>query len=146
VASPGEERFAAAIAAKQSRLAVVWPDHVTKRPRGSCAKQAVKPKRRQTGPREGSSSASTTLKGFDDSLPNPESILQIPGQPSSTVPRVPGVHLTERPKGVSRVTKAAGFRRSMMMFAGPRQEPSRRHVASRYSPHDRNHPMTAAPN
>jgi hypothetical protein len=44
VASPGEESFAAAVAAKQSRLAVVWPDHVTKRPRGSCAKQAVKQK------------------------------------------------------------------------------------------------------
>src|SRR6266478_1627692 len=35
VASPGEESLAAAIAARRSRLAVLWPDHAIKRPRGS---------------------------------------------------------------------------------------------------------------
>src|SRR5215831_3586607 len=33
VASPGEESLAAAIAARRSRLAVLWPDHAIKRPR-----------------------------------------------------------------------------------------------------------------
>src|SRR6516165_5039596 len=39
VASPGEESLAAAIAARRSRLAVLWPDHAIKRPRGSRARQ-----------------------------------------------------------------------------------------------------------
>jgi hypothetical protein len=34
-ASPGEESRAAAIAARRSRPAVLWPDHAIKRPRGS---------------------------------------------------------------------------------------------------------------
>src|SRR6266481_3616745 len=33
--SPGEESLATAIAARRSRLAVLWPDHAIKRPRGS---------------------------------------------------------------------------------------------------------------
>src|SRR5262249_42953335 len=37
VASPGEESLAAAIAARRSRLAVLWLDHAIKRPRGSRA-------------------------------------------------------------------------------------------------------------
>jgi hypothetical protein len=48
VASPGEESLAAAIAARRSRLAVLWPDHAIKRPRGSRAGQPVKKKTWQT--------------------------------------------------------------------------------------------------
>src|SRR6266478_2690981 len=44
VASPGEESLATAIAARRSRLAVLWPDHAIKRPRGSRAIQLVKEK------------------------------------------------------------------------------------------------------
>ena len=44
VASPGEESLAAAIAARRSRLAVLWPDHAIKRPRGSRARQPFKEK------------------------------------------------------------------------------------------------------
>src|SRR5258708_19729054 len=42
--SPGEESLATAIAARRSRLAVLWPDHAIKRPRGSRAIQLVKEK------------------------------------------------------------------------------------------------------
>src|SRR5712672_1505897 len=42
--SPGEESLTAAIAARRSRLAVLWPDHAIKRPRGSRAGQLVKEK------------------------------------------------------------------------------------------------------
>src|SRR6266851_4331580 len=48
VASPGEESLAAAIAARRSRLAVLWPDHAIKRPRGSRARQPCKEKTWQT--------------------------------------------------------------------------------------------------
>ena len=48
--SPGEENLTAAIAARRSRLAVLWPDHAIKRPRGSRAGQLVKEKTWQTGP------------------------------------------------------------------------------------------------
>jgi hypothetical protein len=48
VASPGEESLAAAIAARRSRLAVLWPDHAMKRPRGSRARQPCKEKTWQT--------------------------------------------------------------------------------------------------
>src|SRR5713101_5204645 len=48
VASPGEESLAAAIVARRSRLAVLWPDHAIKRPRGSRARQPLKEKTWQT--------------------------------------------------------------------------------------------------
>src|SRR5712692_5801946 len=51
VASPGEESLAAAIAARRSRLAVLWPDHAIKRPRGSRARQPLKEKTWQTSVR-----------------------------------------------------------------------------------------------
>ena len=42
VASPGEESLAAAIAARRSRLAVLWPDHAIKRPRRSPRQTALR--------------------------------------------------------------------------------------------------------
>src|SRR5258707_1126674 len=51
VASPGEESLAAAIVARRSRLAVLWPDHTIKRPRGSRARQPLKEKTWQTSVR-----------------------------------------------------------------------------------------------
>src|SRR5260221_10123407 len=46
--SPGEESLDAVIAARRSRLAVLWPDHAIKRPRGLRAGQLVKEKTWQT--------------------------------------------------------------------------------------------------
>src|SRR5262249_26299909 len=46
--SPGEESLAAAIAARRSRFAVLWPDHAIKRPRGSRAGPPGKEKTWQT--------------------------------------------------------------------------------------------------
>src|SRR5262252_1839431 len=42
--SPGEESLTAAIAVRRSRLAVLWPDHAIKRPRGPRARQPCKEK------------------------------------------------------------------------------------------------------
>src|SRR5262252_7051863 len=51
VASPGEESLAAAIAARRSRPAVLWPDHAIKRPRGLRAGRPRKEKTWQTSVR-----------------------------------------------------------------------------------------------